>query len=337
MEPCSYAKFFCLFRNFQDSHISAAVVSTNSAALLNKHHSHELHVRKNSQKTSFVVLLVLATTLVVSLSSTPVSSFASTESNNTLMQPDDTQDMGTPTNATTTTTTTNATAKPNIVLVHGGWADGGSWSKVIPTLTNAGHRVIAIQLPLHNTAEDIATVKRAVELVGGPTILVGHSYGGYVISNAGANNPNVTGLVYIAAFAPDEGESLSNFVTPDKLPPGILIVDSAGLTYLNPDMFHEAFAQDVNDTEAEIMAVSQKPFNQSIFVSPSGPPAWKQLHTWYQVSESDHMIRPDTQRMFAQRMNATTISIDTSHSSYVAHPGEVAQLILDAASQATSR
>jgi pimeloyl-ACP methyl ester carboxylesterase len=258
------------------------------------------------------------------------------------MQPEGTQDMGTAnattaTTVTATATTNNATAKSNIILVHGGWADGGSWSKVIPTLTNAGHRVIAVQLPLHNTAEDIATVKRAVELLGGPTILVGHSYGGYVISNAGANNPNVTGLVYIAAFAPDEGESLSNFVTPDMLPPGILIVDSAGLTYLNPEMFQAAFAQDVNTTEAEIMAVSQKPFNQSNFVSPSGPPAWKQLPTWYQVSESDHMIPPDVQRQFAQRMNATTISIDTSHSSYVAHPDEIAKLILDAAVQAQAQ
>jgi pimeloyl-ACP methyl ester carboxylesterase len=206
---------------------------------------------------------------------------------------------------------------------------------VIPTLTNAGHRVIAVQLPLHNTDEDIATVKRAVELVGGPTILVGHSYGGYVISNAGSNNPNVTGLVYIAAFAPDEGESLGTFVTPDMLPPGILIADSAGLTYINPDMFHDAFAQDVNMTEADIMAIAQKPFNQSIFTEPSGPPAWKQLKTWYQVSDSDHMIPPDTQRMFAQRMNATTISIDTSHASYVAHPDEIAQLILDAVGGAT--
>src|ERR687892_2307541 len=283
--------------------------------------------------------LFLIATLIVSFTLTPSTSFAGTETENTLMQPEGMQSMGTATtNATTSTTTTpttsstNATAaKPNIVLVHGGWADGGSWSKVIPTLTNAGHRVIAVQLPLHSTDEDIATVKRAVELLGGPTILVGHSYGGYVITNAGANNPNVTGLVYIAAFAPDEGEALGTFVTPDKLPPGILIVDSAGLTYLNPDMFHEAFAADVNATEALIMAVSQKPFNQSIFGEPSGPPAWRQLPTWYQVSESDRMIPPDTQRQFAQRMNATTISIDTSHSSYVAHPDEIAQLILDAA------
>lgn len=275
-------------------------------------------------KIIFVVFLVLTTTLIASFTLTPYSGFASTESNNnTLMQPDGTQATGTTTNATSTNTT--------IILVHGGWADGSSWGKVITILKNAGHRIIAVQLPLHNSADDIATVKRAIELAGGPVLLVGHSYGGFVITNAAYNNPNVTGLVYVAAFAPDEGESLGTFVTPAKLPPGILILDSAGMSYINPDMFHDAFAQDVNMTEADIMAIAQKPFNQSIFTEPSGPPAWKQLKTWYQVSDSDHMIPPDTQRMFAQRMNATTISIDTSHASYVAHPDEIAQLILDAA------
>ena len=279
-----------------------------------------------NQKTSFVTLLFLSTILIASFTLTPYSSFASTESNNTLIQPDGTQGMGTKTNATSTNTT--------IILVHGGWADGSSWGKVIPILKNAGNRVIAVQLPLHNSADDIATVKRAIELAGGPVLLVGHSYGGFVITNAGSNNPNVTGLVYVAAFAPDEGESLGTFVTPAMLPPGILIADSAGLTYINPDMFHDAFAQDVNTTEADIMAIAQKPFNQSIFSEQSGPPAWKQLKTWYQVSDSDRMIPPDTQRMFAQRMNATIISIDTSHASYVAHPDEIAQLILDAAAGA---
>ena len=281
---------------------------------------------KYHQEISFMVFLFLTTTLIASFTITPYSSFASTESNNTLIQPEGTQDMGT-TGTTNATTTTNAT----IILVHGGWADGSSWGKVITILKNAGHRVIAVQLPLHNSADDIATVKRAIELANGPVLLVGHSYGGFVITNAGSNNPNVTGLVYVAAFAPDEGQSLGTFVTPAMLPPGILIADSAGLTYINPDMFHDAFAQDVNTTEADIMAIAQKPFNQSIFGEPSGPPAWKQLKTWYQVSDSDHMIPPDTQRMFAQRMNATTISIDTSHASYVAHPDEIAQLILDAA------
>jgi pimeloyl-ACP methyl ester carboxylesterase len=278
---------------------------------------------RSDDKIIFVVFLVLTTTLIASFTLTPYSGFASTESNNTLMQPDGTQAMGTTTNATSTNTT--------IILVHGGWADGSSWGKVITILKNAGHRVIAVQLPLHNSADDIATVKRAIELTGGPVLLVGHSYGGFVITNAAYNNPNVTGLVYVAAFAPDEGESLGTFVTPAMLPPGILILDSAGMSYINPDMFHDAFAQDVNMTEADIMAIAQKPFNQSIFTEPSGPPAWKQLKTWYQVSDSDHMIPPDTQRMFAQRMNATTISIDTSHASYVAHPDEIAQLILDAA------
>jgi pimeloyl-ACP methyl ester carboxylesterase len=278
---------------------------------------------RRDDKITFVVFLVLTTTLIASFTLTPYSGFASTESNNTLMQPDGTQAMGTTTNATSTNVT--------IILVHGGWADGSSWGKVIPILKNAGHRVIAVQLPLHNSADDIATVKRAIELAGGPVLLVGHSYGGFVITNAAYNNPNVTGLVYVAAFAPDKGESLGTFVTPAMLPPGILILDSAGLSYINPDMFHDAFAQDVNMTEADILAIAQKPFNQSIFTEPSGPPAWKQLKTWYQVSDSDHMIPPDTQRMFAQRMNATTISIDTSHASYVAHPDEIAQLILDAA------
>ena len=122
---------------------------------------------------------------------------------------------------------TNAT---NIVLVHGIWADRSSWSKVVPILENAGHRVIAVQLPIHSLADDVATVKRAIDLVGGPTILVGHSYGGFVITNAGYNNQNVTGLVYVSAFAPDEGESTGNFVDVSKLPPGLLVFNSGGFS-----------------------------------------------------------------------------------------------------------
>ena len=201
--------------------------------------------------------------------------------------------------------------------VYDAWADGSGWSKVIPTLKNAGHRVIAVQLPLHSLADDVTTVKRAIELVGGPVLLVGHSYGGFVITNAGSNNPNVTGLVYIAAFAPDEGESLSNFVDTAALSPGLLVLDSGGFAYINPDMFPQSFAQDVNATEADIMAIAQKPINQLIFAEPSGPPAWKQLPTWHQVSESDRVIPPYTERQFAQRMNATTIWINASHASLV--------------------
>ena len=222
---------------------------------------------------------------------------------------------------------TNAT---NIVLVHGLWADGSSWSKVIPILQNAGHKVIAVQLPLHSLADDVATVKRAIDLVGGPTILVGHSYGGFVITNAGYNNQNVTGLVYVAAFAPDEGESTGNFVDVKKLPPGLLVPDSGGFVYLNPKMFHGAFVQDANATEAETMAAVQKPAHLSLLTEPSGPPAWKQLPTWFEVSEADHIIPPDAERMFAKRMNATTISLNSSHASLVTHPDEIAELILNA-------
>jgi pimeloyl-ACP methyl ester carboxylesterase len=226
-------------------------------------------------------------------------------------------------------TTTNAT-NVNIILVHGTWVDGSSWSKVIPILQNAGHKVIAVQLPLHSLADDVATVKRAIDLVGGPAILVGHSYGGFVITNAAYNNPNVKGLVYLAAFAPNEGQSLSNFVDTAKFPKGFLVVDSGGFVYINPAMFLQAFAQDIDPAQAKVMAATQKPYNQSILAEKSGPPAWKQLPTWYQISENDHSIPPAAERMFAKQINATTISLPSSHASPVPHPNEVAHLILNA-------
>src|SRR5919198_862815 len=276
-------------------------------------------MKENIQKAKILYLLYFTMTLLVSVGlSITHSSFANAQQqNNTLMQAQGKQGMA-----------TNAT---NIVLVHGGWADGSGWSKEIPTLTAAGHKVIAVQLPLHSLSDDVATVKRAVEHIGGgPTILVGHSYGGAVITNAGYNNPNVKGLVYIAAFAPDEGQSLSDFVNPANFPKELFIVDSGGFIYLNPKIFRQNFAQDVDPAEADIMAIVQKPFHQSNFVEKSGPPAWKQLPTWYQISDADHMIPPDIQHLFAQRMNATTLSLNSSHASYVSHPNEIAQLILNA-------
>ena len=277
-------------------------------------------MKRYYQKAKVLLLLCLSITIITSLASTTYFGLASPE-NKTLMQAQGIQSM-----------TTNAT---NIVLVHGAWADGSSWGKVIPILEKAGHRVIAVQMPLHSAADDIATVKRAIDHIGGPVTLVGHSYGGFVITNAAYNNPNVTGLVYIAAFAPDEGQSLSNFVDVTKFPKDFLILDSGGFAYINPDMFYGAFAQDVDATEAHIMAVVQKPFTQSIFTEKSGPPAWKQHPTWYQVSDSDHMIPPDAQRLFAKQMNATTVSINASHASYVSHPNEIAQLILNATKGST--
>jgi hypothetical protein len=151
-----------------------------------------------------------------------------------------------------------------------------------------------------------------------------------VITNAAYNNPSVKGLVYVAAFAPDQGQSLGNFVDIKKLPKDLLIIDSGGFAYINPAIFAGAFAQDVNSTEADIMAVLQKTFSTSIFDEKSGPPEWKQLLTWYQISENDHMIPPDAERMFAKQMNATTISLASSHASLASHPNEIAQLILNA-------
>lgn len=269
----------------------------------------------------FFGLLCLSIIVLVGFMS-PAYSGSAIPENKTLMQLQRTQAMS----------TANRT---NIVLVHGLWPDGSSWSKVIPILKNAGHRVIAVQLAAHSLADDVATVKRAIDLVGGPTILVAHSFGGFVITNAGYNNKNVTGLVYVSAFAPDEGESAVNFVPVASLPPGLLVFDSGGFAYLNPEKFHEAFVQDANATEAETLAVVQKPAHQSLFTEPSGPPAWKQLPTWFEVSENDRIIPPDVQRKFAQRMNATTISLNSSHASLVSHPDEIAELILNATKVST--
>jgi pimeloyl-ACP methyl ester carboxylesterase len=286
-------------------------------------------MKEYMQKNKFF-LSCLTVALIVNLTLTTAHSglVNAQQQNNTSMQPQRTRSMAT---TTTTTNTTNV----NIVLVHGTWVDGSSWSKVIPILQNAGHKVIAVQLPLHSLADDIATVKRAIDLVGGQVILVGHSYGGFVITNAAYNNPKVKGLVYLAAFAPKEGQSLSNFVDIAKFPKGFLVVDSAGFIYINPAMFPQAFAQDIDPAQADIMAAVQKPFSTSILAEKSGPPAWKQLPTWYQVSENDHAIPPNAERMFAKQINATTISLPSSHASPVSHPNEVAQLILNAANNLT--
>jgi pimeloyl-ACP methyl ester carboxylesterase len=268
---------------------------------------------KIGPKQNILILLGLSIVITIGLTSTADSGFAT--ENNTLMQPGITQNMS------------NTT---NIVLVHGGWADGTGWNKQIPILRDAGHKVIAVQLPTQSLSEDVETVKRAINHIGGPVTLVGHSYGGAVITNAGYNNPNVTRLVYIAAFAPDEGQALADFVNPADFPKELFLMDSGGFIYLNPEVFRENFAQDVTPEEAELMAIVQKPFNQSNFVAKSGPPAWKELPTWYQISDADRMIPPDVQRTFAQKMNATTLNLNASHASYVSHPTEIADFILNA-------
>jgi pimeloyl-ACP methyl ester carboxylesterase len=273
------------------------------------------------QKAKVLGLLCLTITLIVSFASTAHSGLASAQQQiNASMQPQGTSQSIAATNATNV----------NIILVHGLWVDGSSWSKVIPILQNAGHKVVAVQLPLHSLADDIATVKRAIDFVGGPVILVAHSYGGYVITNAGYNDPNVKGLVYVAAHAPRQGQQHGPFPKEFEGKP-LLILDKGGFAYINPAIFHDFFIQDVDQAQAKVLAVVQKPANISgIANEKSGPPAWKQLPTWYQVSENDHVIPPALEHMFAKQMNATTISLPSSHASPVSHPNEIAQLILNA-------
>ena len=277
------------------------------------------------RETGLLVFLLLNMILMIGLTSTTYFSAASPESKN---------GSSIVTRGLKETTLSNDT---NIVLVHGIWSDGSIWNKVIPILQDAGHRVIAAQLSLRSLGDDIATVKRAIEQLGKPTILVGHSYGGIVITNAGYNNPNVTGLVYIAAFAPDEDESSIDLFEILPQPENVLqmftnniITDSGGFAYFNPDKFGEWFAQDVHSDEANILAAVQKPTNESITTEKSGPAAWKQLPTWFQISENDLVIPPDIQRLYAKRMNATTVSLNSSHMSPISQPEEIAGLIMNA-------
>ena len=272
------------------------------------------------QETKSLVLISLCISLIGSLTINAYSSPASFK-NKTAIESEALKNI-IPSNST------------NIVLVHGALSDGSVWSKVIPILKDSGHRVIAVQLPLHSLGDDVATVERAIGQLGGPTILVGHSYGGEVITNAGYNNSNVAGLVYIAALAPDEGETGNDLFKqlPERISKRLIetfsentALDSAGFLYFNPDSFHELVAHDVQPDEADILAVVQ-----SISAEISGPPAWKQLPSWYQISENDRLIPPDIQRLYAERMNATALSINSSHASLVSHPHEIAELILNA-------
>jgi pimeloyl-ACP methyl ester carboxylesterase len=198
-----------------------------------------MRYEKYNQKTKFLVLVCLVVTIVAGFSSAIYLGSASAQSK-TLKE--STGIKGTITNAT----------KINIVLVHGIGFDGSSWSKVIPILQNAGHKIIAVQLPLRSLADDVATVKRAIDFIGGVVILVGHSYGGVVITNAAYNNFNVKGLVYVAAIAPQEGQSISSFLNPAKLSKGFLVIDEGGFAYANTTLFHDWLAQDVDPAQVKI-------------------------------------------------------------------------------------
>lgn len=229
---------------------------------------------------------------------------------------------------------TAATPKPTIVLVHGAFADASGWSKVILLLDRAGYPTLAVQNPLSSLPADIATTKRALESVKGPIVLVGHSYGGAVITGAATDNPNVKSLVYIAAYAPDSKELLGDLNSRFGTPPfrATLIPDSAGFLSVDRTKFHEYFADDVPRDEAFVMATTQKPLSAEAFGGSIENPAWKKIPSWYLVSAEDRVIPPELERFMAKRIEAKSIvELSSSHASFVSHPADVVKLIVAAA------
>ena len=222
----------------------------------------------------------------------------------------------------------------NVLLVHGAWADGSCWSSVIRELQRNGYTARAVQLREQSLADDAALVRHAIEQFEGPLVAVGHSYGGFVISEAATGAENVKALVYIAAFAPDQGETLAALTMGHGTPAlANLIIDDLGEAIIEPEAFVQHFAQDLPVRDARVLAAVQKPTALGILEAVAGPPAWHALPSYFQISLDDHVIAPALQQMFAERMNAVTIELDASHASLLSRPRVVANLIARAASE----
>jgi len=223
----------------------------------------------------------------------------------------------------------------NVVLVHGAWADGSSWTDVIPILQAAGLNVTAVQNPLTSLQDSVEATRRALALQDGPTVLVAHSWGGTVISEVGTD-PKVTSLVYIAARAPDANEdfvALSQKFSTGPVRAGVQ--DHDGLTRLSEDAFLKYFANGVDPQKAKVLYAVQWPTAAAIFAGKTTVAAWRSKPSFYAVSKNDQTINPDLERFLAKRMNATTVELDAGHLSLVSHAKEVANLILAAAGQGT--
>jgi len=221
--------------------------------------------------------------------------------------------------------------KPTIVFVHGIWADGSCWTAQIAALQAEGYNVVSVQNPLTSLADDVAATQTVMANIKGKIILVGHSWGGFVITQAG-NDPKVVGLVYVAAFAPDQGEtlpSLSKNAAQTQL--GNYFVPAGDYFFLSQEGIKTVFAADVSVKEQGLLYATQIPANKALFGGQSGEPAWKQKPSWYIVSKSDKAIHPDLERFMAARMKAKTTEIEASHVVMLSHPKEILQIIKEAA------
>ena len=232
-------------------------------------------------------------------------------------------------------------ARPTVVLVHGAWADASGWNQEVTALEQRGFPVLAPANPLRDLGSDADYIRSVLQTIDGPIVLVGHSYGGAVITNAAVGVPNVKALVYIAAFAPDEGESLGEIeamnpgtqLTPNALTPRPypLVTGGTGTDlYIKQSVFHEAFAGDLPLSVTDQMQATQRPISAAVFGSVSGDPAWKTIPSWYMVATQDHAIPPVTERFMAARAHATTVEVDSSHVAMISQPEATTRLILEA-------
>jgi pimeloyl-ACP methyl ester carboxylesterase len=230
--------------------------------------------------------------------------------------------------------TSNGSATPikNVVLVHGAWADGSSWSKVLPLLRADGLNVVCVQHPLSSIADDVAATNRMINAQDGPVLLVGHSYGGAIITEAG-DNPKVAGLVYVAAFAPDKGETLAGLAQPFGATPafGEIRPIEDGYLLLTPKGIMEDFAQDLSPEDKALVLATQGATQGAILGTPIKTAAWRNKPSWFVIAENDRTISPEQEKMTAKRMGAKTLTLQTSHVAMLAKPKEVAAFIGEAA------
>ena len=219
-----------------------------------------------------------------------------------------------------------------VVLVHGAWADGSCWSGVIRRLQADGHDVLAPQMPHTSLPDNVARLRHVLDLDAVPTVLAGHSYGGQIITALGSDVPNVVALVYVAAFGLDEGESIGGLLAQGPPSPALanLRIDELGFAWLPQDDFVHHFASDVDPADANVMYAVQQPLAAATLGDSITDPAWKSLPTWYLIARHDEAIPPDAQRLFAQRMGATTTEVASSHVAMTSHPDETAALIQSA-------